>query len=173
MRDRNVEKNIERIEAFIERWKALSSFLDRGFKGDTFGDDEEAAFLDLKSTIAQEHEQMIITLGSASERDDKALRLLHSVPSLSAFKELPEGMAKKITSEWHSTFLSLQALLGRLKGRKTQLASISSLTIGPKQVFANPLVILLVAVAALYGVYKFADEMIPKIKQAVEQGEIP
>jgi len=33
MRDRNLERNIQRVEASIESWKQFSQFLDRGFKG--------------------------------------------------------------------------------------------------------------------------------------------
>jgi hypothetical protein len=168
MRDRNLERNIQRIESLVERWKQLSVFLDRGFKGEGFSGDEEAAFLDLKSAIAQEHEMLMTTLGSQAERDDKALRLLNSVPSLQAFKELPEGMARKIASEWHSTFISMQALLGRLKGRRAQLAGISSLRVGLRNVFGHPLVLIMVAAAAMYGVYRLADELVPKLKQIWE-----
>lgn len=169
MRDRNLERNIERVQAFVELWKQLSQFLDRGFKGSDFTGDEEAGFLELKSTIAQEHEFMATTLGSEMPHEDKTLRLLNSLPSLAGFRELPEGMAKKIASEWHGTFIAMQSLLGRLRGRKAQLASISSLSQGFKRVFANPLVIILVFVAAGYGVYKFAAEWIPKAKELMER----
>jgi len=171
MRDRRLETNIKRVEDFIEQWKRLSQFLDRGLKGGTFTDEEEAGFLDLKSAIAQQHELLITTLGTESERDDKALRLLNSVPSLQSFQGLAEGMDKRISSEWHSTYLALQSLLGRLKGRKAQLASISSFRVGMRGVFGNPLVVVFVAVAAAYGVYKFTYEMIPVIQKAVEQGD--
>jgi hypothetical protein len=171
MRDRNLEKNIQRIEAFVERWKELSQFLDRGFKGDKFAGEEEAAFLDLKSRIAQEHELLMVTLGSEAERDDRALRLLNSVPSLASFKDLPEGMSKKIANEWHNAYLARQALLGRLRGRRAQLRGVSTFRMGFRRVFGNPLVILLVMIAAAYGVYRFAEEWIPKLTQLKDQME--
>ena len=171
MRDRNLEKNIRRIEAFVESWKQLSQFLDRGFKGDPFTAEEEAAFLELKSRIAQEYELLMVTLASEADRDDRPLRILNSVPSLSAFKGLPEGMSKKLATEWHSTYLGLQALLGRLRGRELQLRSVSTLRVGMGRVFTNPLVVLLVMVAASYGVYRFAEEWIPKLSQLKETME--
>jgi hypothetical protein len=171
MRDRNLERNIQRVEAFIESWSQLSQFLDRGFKGESFGGEEEAAFLGLKSRIAQEHELLGVTLASESERDDRALRMLNSVPSLSAFKELPDGMSKKLATEWHSTYLGLQALLGRLRGRQAQLRGVSTLRVGLSHVFANPLVILLVMITASYGVYRFAEDWIPKLTQLKDQME--
>ena len=171
MRDRNLEKNIRRIEAFVESWKQLSQFLDRGFKGDPFAGEEEAAFLELKSRIAQDYELLMVMLASEADRDDRALRILNSVPSLSAFKGLPEGTSKKLATEWHSTYLGLQALLGRLRGREAQLRSVSTIRVAWGRVFANPLVVLLMMIAASYGVYRFAVEWIPKLSQLTEQME--
>ena len=171
MRDRNLERNIQRVEAFVELWKRLSQFLDRGFKGDPFTSEEEAAFLDLKSQIAQGYEALMVMLASEADRDDRALRLLNGVPSLSSFKELPEGMSRKLATEWHGTYMGLQALLGRLRGRQAQLRSISTFAVGMRNVFANPIVILLVMIAAAYGVYRFAEEWIPKLTQLKEQME--
>src|SRR5208283_1676346 len=147
MRDRNLERNIQRVEAFVESWKQLSQFLDRGFKGDPFTGEEEASFLDLKSQIAQEYEALMVMLASEAERDERALRLLNSVPSLSSFKELPEGMSKKLATEWHGTYLGLQALLGRLRGRQEQLRRINTFAVGLRNVIANPIVILLIVIA--------------------------
>ncbi len=171
MRDRNLERNIQRVEAFVESWKHLSQFLDRGFKGDPFTGEEEASFLELKSQIAQEYESLMVMLASEADRDDRALRLLNGVPSLSSFKELPEGMSKKLATEWHGTYMGLQALLGRLRGRQEQLRSISTFAVGMRNVFANPIVILLIMIAAAYGVYRFAEEWIPKLTQLKEQME--
>ena len=171
MRDRNLERNIQRVEAFVGSWKQLSQFLDRGFKGDPFTGEEEAAFLDLKSRIAQEYEALMVMLASEADRDDRTLRLLNSVPSLSSFKDLPEGMAKKMATEWHGTYLRLQALLGRLHGRQEQLRSINTFSVAMRNVFANPIVILLIMIAAAYGVYRFAEEWIPKLTQLKEQME--
>ena len=169
MRDRNLERNIKRLDAFVDRWKTLSQFLDRGFKSEEFTADEEAAFLDLKSKIAQEYELLMSTLGTGAERDDRALRLLNSVPSLHSFRDLPESMPKKIASDWHSTYMALQALLGRLKGRQAQLASVSTVRQGLKNVFSHPLLVLLLLVAAGYGVYRFAEDWIPKLKEFMEK----
>lgn len=163
MRDRNLEKNIVRVETFVEQWRQLSQFLDRGFKGGNFTQEEEGAFLDLKSEIAQQHEFLVTTVGGDIPHEDKTGRLLNSLPSMAGFKDLPEGMAKKVASEWHSTYLAMQGLLGRLNGRKAQMAGMSSLRQGTMSVLANPLVILLLAVAAGYGVYKFCDDVAPNL----------
>ena len=171
MRDRKLERNIQRVQAFVEAWKQLSQFLDQGFKGGPFAGEEEVAFLELKSGIAQDYEVLLVTLATEAERDDRTLRLLNSVPSLASFKELPNGMAQKMASEWHGTYLRLQALLGRLHGRQEQLRSISTFAVAMRNVVANPFVILLIMIAAAYGVYRFAEEWIPKLTQLKDQIE--
>jgi hypothetical protein len=168
MRDRNLERNIQRLESFLDQWRQLNLFLERGFQGENFTPEEEAAFLELKSVLAQEHE-MLMTLVPATERDDKALRLLNLIPSLQAIRELTEGMPKKINSDWHNSFMGLQALLGRLRGRQAQLAGVSTFRVAYQRVFANPVVVVIMLVAAGYGVYKFTGEWAPKIKDLMEK----
>lgn len=169
MRDRNLELNIKRLEAFVEHWKGLSQFLDRGFKMEAFSGEDEAAFLDLKSKIAQEYELVMSTIGNASDRDDRTLKLLNCVPSLQSFRDLPEGTGKKIATDWHTAYMAMQALLGRLKGKQAQFAAQSSLRQGLKNVFSNPLMALLILVAAGYGAYRFADDWLPKLKVLMER----
>jgi len=43
--------------------------------------------------------------------------------------------------------------------------------VGMRNVVANPIVILLIMIAAAYGVYRFAEEWIPKLTQLKEQME--
>jgi hypothetical protein len=80
-------------------------------------------------------------------------------------RELPEGMAKKIGSEWHSTYMALQALLGRLRGRQAQLSFLSAWKAGWSHGVKNPVMIMLVAALALYGAYRLAERLVPIIKQ--------
>jgi hypothetical protein len=170
MRDKNLERNIRRVEAFIEQWKRLSQFLDRGFQAQSFTAEEEAAFLQLKSEIAQGQALLMVML-AADERDDHALKLLNAVPSLQTFRELPESLAKKVVADWHNIYLWLQSLLGRLRGRQAQLAQLSTVRIGFQRVFTHPLLVLFLLVAAGYGVYKFADEWFPKVRDFMEKKE--
>ncbi len=165
MRDRNLERNICRVEEFVELWKQLSEFLDKGFKQPSFSAEEETAFLELKSEIARRHELLMTTLGATEERDDKARRLLNTVPSLQAFKDLPEGMARKVAGEWHATFIATQALLGRLNGRREQLATVSTFRTGLRRVLGHPLIILLLLVLAAYGAYRLGADAVPLIEK--------
>jgi hypothetical protein len=169
MRDRKLEKNIKRLESLIEQWKQLSQSIDRGFQPQDIQAQEESAFLELKSGIAREYEMLMTTLGTIAERDEKVLRLLNVAPSLQSLRELEEGMDKKVVGDWHSIFIAMQALLGRLRGRQATLAGISSFRMGVVRVLGNPLILLAFAVAAGYGIYRFVDEWVPRMQYFLEQ----
>ena len=66
------------------------------------------------------------------------------------------------------------AQFGRIVGRpprEEQLRSISTFAVAMRNVFANPIVILLIMIAAAYGVYRLTEEWIPKLTQLKEQME--
>lgn len=169
MRDRKLEKNIARLESLINRWKELSQLLDRGFQQQGVEPKEEAAFLELKSSVARDYELMMTTLGSMADRDNRVLRLLNMAVSLQALGALEEGVDKKIVGDWHSAFLGMQALLGKLLGRQATLAGISSFRMALLRVTGNPLVVVAITAAACYGVYRFIDDWLPQLTHFMEQ----
>jgi len=165
MKDKQLEKNIQNLEAFLETWKQFNHYLQRAFRGETFTDEDEEQFLDLKSVIAQEYETLMMSLAPDVERDEKALRILVDAPSLRSIRDSSEGMARRVEAEWHATFIRLQTALGRLKGRRIQLASVSTVGVIFGQVLRNPLAILVIMAIigfALYEVFLAADIFKPR-----------
>src|ERR1043166_568481 len=141
MRDKQLEKNIQKLETFLETWKQFNQYLQRAFRGETFTDEDEDAFLDMKITIAQEYESDRQALGPDVEKDEKALRTLLDAPSLRSIRDSSEGMARRVEAEWHTTFIKLQTAMGRLKARRIQLASVSTIGVAAGRVLQNPIVI--------------------------------
>jgi esterase/lipase superfamily enzyme len=170
MRDRQLDKNIARLEALIEKWKLLSQFLDRGFQ-QNFTAEDEAAFLELKSQIAREYELMMTMLASMADREERALRLMNSVTSLAAFKDFPEGADRRIATEWHNAYIGWQALLGRLRGRQAQLTATSSLGAALRRVFSKPFVLVVMLALAGYGTWHLANDWLPRLTYLIEQLE--
>lgn len=159
MKDKQLEKNIQKLEAFLETWKQFNQYLQRAFRGETFTDEDEDAFLDLKSTIAQEYETVMMALAPDVEKDEKALRILIDAPSLRSVRDASEGMARRVEAEWHSTFIKLQTALGRLKGKRIQLASVNAVGVALGRVLQNPIVILFIIVVAGIGVLKICEKL--------------
>lgn len=158
MKDKQLEKNIQKLEAFLETWKQFNQYLQRAFRGESFTDEDEDQFLELKSTIAQEYETVMMSLAPDVEKDEKALRILVDAPSLRSVRDSSEGMARRVEAEWHATFIRLQTALGRLKGRRMQLASVSTTGVVMGRVFRNPIVILFVIVVVGYAVVEVCDK---------------
>ena len=171
MKDKQLEKNIQKLEAFLETWKQFNHYLQRSFRGETFSDDDEDAFLDLKSVIAQEYETVLMGLAPDVERDEKALRILVDTPSLRGIKDSSEGMAHRVEAEWHTTFIKLQTALGRLKGRRLQLASVSTMGVLSGRMLRNPIAILFIMFvlgSALYEVCKVTGVFKPRASLETE-----
>ena len=165
MKDKQLEKNIQKLEAFLETWKQFNHYLQRAFRGETFTDEDEDAFLDLKSVIAQEYETVLMSLAPDVERDEKALRILVDTPSLRSIKDASEGMARRVEAEWHATFIKLQTALGRLKGRRIQLASVSTAGVVFGRMLRNPIAILFIMFvvgSAIYEVCKITGVFKPR-----------
>ncbi|MSR64617.1 MAG: hypothetical protein EXS18_02420 [Verrucomicrobiae bacterium] len=157
MKDKQLEKNIQKLEAFLETWKQFNHYLQRSFRGETFTDEDEDAFLDLKSTIAQEYETVMMALAPEVEKDEKTLRILIDAPSLRSIRDASEGMSRRVESEWHTTFIKLQTSLGRLKAKRIQLASVSSIGVVTGRVMQNPIVILFIIVVIGAAIYRVCD----------------
>jgi hypothetical protein len=176
MKDKQLEKNIQNLEAFLETWKQFNQYLQRSFRGETFTDDDEEAFLDLKSVIAQEYETLMMSLAGEIERDEKALRILIDSPSLRSIREASEGLARRVEAEWHSTFIKLQTALGRLKGRRIQLASVSTASVMFGRVLRNPVAILFIMIVvglALFEVCKVTGVFKPRASLEAEPQRNP
>lgn len=176
MKDKQLERNIQKLEAFLETWKQFNQFLQRAFRGETFSDEDEEQFLELKSTIAQEYETLLMSLGGEVEREEKALRILMDAPSLRSLRDSSEGMARRVEADWHAMFIKLQSALGRLKGRRIQLASISTAGVVSGRILRNPIVILFLIVVLGFAVVQVCKELgifKPRISMESEQPRQP
>jgi|ERR1051326_3924223 hypothetical protein len=170
MKDKQLEKNIQKLEAFLETWKQFNHYLQRAFRGETFTDEDEEEFLDLKSTIAQEYETVMLALSPEVEKDEKTLRILIDAPSLRSIRDASEGMARRVEAEWHTTFIKLQTALGRLKAKRIQLASVSGIGVAVGRVLQNPIVILFIIVVAGIGVLKVCESLgVFKSRTSIEE----
>jgi len=83
--------------------------------------------------------------------DDATLRVLAAATSLQRLGEMSEAEARALEAHWNATYVALKAVLGGLKARKLQLASMSGLGYYIRRVLASPLFILLLMGAGVAG----------------------
>jgi hypothetical protein len=161
MRDRRLERQVEALDDFIERWQKLSAIFRRAQQRQSPTGEQEAEFLLLKGELAQDYESLMTETGAEREPGDPTAEVLAAVPSLQRLNELGEAELRVLEAAWHRSYLQMQGLLGRLKARKLQLASVSVVGYYIGRVLRNPVVILLLlgaAVAAAVWLMNFTQD---------------
>ena len=143
MRDRRLEREVETLDDFLERWQKLGCYFQRAQLGRAPTEAEEEQFLVLKGEMAQDYQFLMTATGNQREPGDQTVEILGVVVSLRRLNELGEAEVRALEMAWHHSYIVLQGLLGRLKARKLQLASVSAVGYYIGRVLRNPVVILL------------------------------
>ncbi len=181
MRDRRLERQVEALDDFIERWQKLRSLFQRASLRQAPTEEQEAEFLVLKGELAQDYESLVTETASEREPGDQTVEVLAAAASLQRLNELGEAELQVLEAAWHRSYLHLQGWLGRLKARKLQLASISVVSYYIGRVLRNPVVILLLlgmVVAAALWLMNFtqtgADRLIePRGSRPTQTEKVP
>ncbi|MBI5817490.1 MAG: hypothetical protein HZA88_00720 [Verrucomicrobia bacterium] len=143
MRDRRLDRQIETLDDFLERWQKLGSYFQRAERGRAPTEIEEEEFLVLKGEMAQDYQFLMTGTGNQREPGDQTLEILGMIMSLRRLNALGEAEVHALEIAWHHTYMVLQGLLGRLKAHKLQLASVNVVGYYIGCVLRNPVVILL------------------------------
>ncbi|MCX7824001.1 MAG: hypothetical protein N2689_00395 [Verrucomicrobiae bacterium] len=160
MKDRRLEQQVEALDDFLDRWQRFGDYLRRGFQRQPAAPGEEHEFLTVKGELAQDYE--VLMAGFSGERDpqDKTLAVLAEAASLQRLGEMSDAEMRAVEAAWHHSYIELQGLLGRLKARKLQLASVSALGYYIGQVLRSPVFILLlmgIVIAAAVWLWNFTQ----------------
>lgn len=119
MRNKELTEIILRLENYLECWKQFSHFMNLGReKKHTL--DDETQFLEVKSIITQELEQILASIENGPVTREDVHAILAAAPSIRYLGETSETALREIENRWHRQFISLQAMLGQLKVRLKQ-----------------------------------------------------
>ncbi|MBM3889556.1 MAG: hypothetical protein FJ388_10565 [Verrucomicrobia bacterium] len=160
MKDRRLEQQVEALDDFLDRWQRFGDYLRRGLQHQPAAPNEEHEFLIMKGELAQDYEVLIADFGNERDPQDKTLAVLAEAASLQRLGEMSEAEMRAVEAAWHHSYIELQSLLGRLKARKLQLASVSALGYYIAHVLRSPVFILLllgVAIAAAVWLWNFTQ----------------
>jgi hypothetical protein len=152
MKDRRLERQIEVMEDFLDRWEKLGTYFHRAEDGRKPTEVEEDEFLVLKGALSQDYEFLMQATGGQREQGDQTVEILATVAALRRLNEIEESQVRALETAWHYSYIVLQGLLGRLKARKLQLASVNALGYYIGRVLRNPVVILLLMGAVIAAV---------------------
>ena len=151
MQDRRLDRQIEALDEFLERWERFRVSLQKGFFRAPLSPTDEADFLALKGGLAEDHEAMLTELELERDYGDQTLQVLAAASSIERLGQMTEAEARALEGAWNASYVALKSVVGGLKARKLQLASMSGLGYYIRGVLGSPLFILLLLGAVIAG----------------------
>ncbi len=142
----SVRKSLEGLKEFILLWKDFHGCFRRALEEEITSAEDEKHFLEVKSRIAQTYETVLRRAGERVQPEDHTIALVTRVPTLRSFKEMTDAQRRRFEAEWHTTFIYLQTVIGRLQGETGRAGQGEWLANGIRIGFRIVIVGILIAV---------------------------
>lgn len=132
MRDPQLEHEIEEIQELMSIWMHFYKILTEGFSPESITPEREGEFLQIKTTVAERHEDFMNIIETIKNQEDlyigqNILALVKRTISLQGFTRLSAVEINKISIEWHDANIMLNEALGSLEYQRDELAKVSQL----------------------------------------------
>lgn len=132
----------------------------------------ENQFLKIKSKLAREHRVLKDTLMDDYQLDNNTMSIVSGATNLESIYSQSEVAVKKLQTEWHRAFISINETLGALEDKKARseagqkvLVSTGEVNVGrsggPDSGTIITIVVILAIIGALVGAFMF----IPGLKE--------
>lgn len=95
-------------------WQEYFKFFADGFDDRKISDQEEQAFFQIMSRLAQSQYRFAEMAGEYFKDGDEIINLLSDSPSLNTLKEMSDAQFSKFQVDWHSIFISMNKAIGKL-----------------------------------------------------------
>jgi len=130
VRDPVLEHKIEEIQELMRIWMHFYRILAAGFSPETISQERENEFLQIKTTVAERHEDFMQIIEGIKKQEDlyigqNILSLVKRTISLQEFSKLSPVEINKISIEWHDANILLNEALGTLEHRRDEIAKVS------------------------------------------------
>ena len=125
MRDKKLEQQIREFEEFISLWKEFHRLFIKAIEKKEITEQDEADYFNVKTYLARHYTVMMNSLDIDNMKDEKSLEIITQAVTLADAAVLSEGIAKRVTTVWHTKYLDFQKILGMLEHNKSELAKIS------------------------------------------------
>jgi hypothetical protein len=117
---------ILRMESYLECWKQLHHFMVMA-RQKKYTQDDENQFLEIKSVLVQELEQILASVEVPSPTREEIHALITEAPSLRYISEINDGALRNQESQWHKVYIGWHSILGQLKVRQRGEGSRSAI----------------------------------------------
>ena len=142
---------LDSIKELISLWEEFHSHYKAAFGQENPSEEAEEKFLKVKSEIARRSEAILCATWSESFYEEKMLmQVVLQIPTLKSIAAISEMQLRKIESDWHSAYISLNRLLGRMEsqGGKKQ-KDLGKKISSQRRAILKPLVVLIVIIAVI------------------------
>ena len=115
-----LERRLEMVREFMNDWLLFNQILSAYPSPGVNKAQLENQFLKIKSKLAREHKVLKETLKSDYSIDGNAMNIVSGATSLEAIYSQSEVAVKKLQTEWHRAFITINETLGALEDKKAR-----------------------------------------------------
>lgn len=153
MVSRELELKIKRLKEFMQLWVKFHDMYKDALSRETISPEEEKTFLETKSLIARKYQALKDFLGVESTYEDRTFDVIAQLLSLKSVAAISDLSLNKIEYDWHNSYVLLNKLLGELEHQREVLLRVSRIDHTVKELAANPIANLILALLIIFGVY--------------------
>lgn len=115
-----LERRVELCREFMNDWLLFSQIMNAYPNPGANKAQLENQFLKIKSKLAREHRVLKDTLQSDYNIDQNLMNIVATATSLENIHAQSEVSIKKLQTEWHRAFISINETLGSLEDKKSR-----------------------------------------------------
>ena len=130
----NSKDAIAKTKEFIELWKKFNQIYKEAMGKTAITEEEEDLFLETKSIVARKFQTLVDSLSIERSTIDRTYDVINQILSLRSISTLSEESLRKISNDWHQSYISLNRLLGHLEAEKNTAVEKDKISL--KQVLA-------------------------------------
>jgi hypothetical protein len=107
---------------FIELWKKFNQIYKEAMGKTAITEEEEELFLETKSIVARKFQAMVDSITVERSTIDRTYDVINQILSLRSISTISEEALRKLSNDWHQSYISLNRLLGHLEAQKGEAA---------------------------------------------------
>ena len=125
-----LERRVAMCQEFMNDWLLFNQIMSAYPSPGVNKAQLENQFLKIKSKLAREHRVLKDTLGSDYNLDSNTMNLVSQATSLESIYAQSDVAIKKLQTEWHRCFISINEMLGSLTDKKQRAEAGEKINLG-------------------------------------------
>lgn len=126
-----MERRVELAREFMNDWLLFNQILSAYPSPGVNKANLENQFLKIKSKVARSHRVLKDTLQDDYSLDQGVMNIISGATNLEAIYSQSEVAVKKLQTEWHRAFISINEMLGSLEDKRNRAAAGEKVFLAP------------------------------------------